>query len=446
MSEHKSFLVVGGAIGCLALLFCAGVIALVGIGTFSQSAILTQPVDRIAFMDNELNIQVIDALGKNAIALTSDAKSDNDLAYLFPTWSPDSQRVAFIRVSGTRGSFEGTLLSAPSGGGDAATVFKSNSFVPFYLYWSPDSKRITFLAQSDNEMSLMLGQADGKEDARKLDSGSPLYWAWSPDNRTMLTHIGGSKHDSRTARMGLLQWQGNSASQTLTQGPAAFQAPQFSPDGSAILYAGTGESDQDALYVADAQGGNAKLIANYVGRVAFAWSPDGKKIAWLATPEDANLPNLGRLSVSDSDGKNAKPLGTDDALAFYWSPDSQQIAYLSLVIPGTQGCALNCQRVPGLASPLEQGRNLMMRWRVADVATGSARTFATFAPTANFISLLPYFDQYARSLTFWSPDSQHFVYTQREGQQMGSVWIVDRAENSQPRKIGDGTLAVWSWK
>ena len=152
------------------------------------------------------------------------------------------------------------------------------------------------------------------------------------------------------------------------------------------------------------------------------------------------------LSVSDRDGKNMKSLGTDDALAFYWSPDSQQIAYLSLTVPGAQGCSENCERVPGLAAPLEQGRNLRMRWRLADLASGSARTLATFAPTANFISLLPYFDQYARSLTFWSPDSQHFVFTQREGQQSGSIWIVDRAENSEPRRIADGTLAVWSWK
>ena len=81
--------------------------------------------------------------------------------------------------------------------------------------------------------------------------------------------------------MGLLQWQENSTPQKLTQGPAAFQAPQFSPDGSAILYASAGESDQDALYVADAKGANARLIMNYSGRIAFAWSPDGSRIVYL---------------------------------------------------------------------------------------------------------------------------------------------------------------------
>ena len=446
MSQRNSYIFVGGAIGCLVLLFCVGIIALVGFGLTSNNAIFPRTIDRIAYMDNELNIQIMDGRGAHHVALTHDATADNDLAYIFPTWSPNSQRVAYIRISGTRNAFEGTLYSAPAEGGDAATVFKSNAVVPFYLYWSPDSQRISFLAQGSNEMALMLGHADGKEEARKIESGSPLYWAWSPDNRTMLTHVGGSQHDSRTARMGLLQSQGESKSQTLSQGPAAFQAPQFSPEGSAILYAGTGSSDQDALYVADAQGGNPQLIANYKGRIAFSWSPDGKKIAWLTTPSDAELPNLGPISVSDRDGKNVQTFGTDDVLAFYWSPDSQQIAYLSLVPPGSQGCNENCSRVPGLASPLGQGRNLRMRWRIADVASKNVRTLVAFAPTANFISVLPYFDQYARSVTFWSPDSQHFVYTQREGQGKGSVWVIDRAENSEPQKIADGTLAVWSWK
>lgn len=128
-----------------------------------------------------------------------------------------------------------------------------------------------------------------------------------------------------------------------------------------------------------------------------------------------------------------------------WSPDGKQIAYLSMLPPGSQGCG-DCSRVPGLAAPLDQRSQIRMRWRIADVETGQARTLVTFAPTANFITLLPYFDQYARSLTFWSPDSKRFVYAQREAQGTGSVWVTEITENATPTKVGDGTLAVWSWK
>ena len=81
-----------------------------------------------------------------------------------------------------------------------------------------------------------------------------------------------------------------------------------------------------------------------------------------------------------------------------------------------------------------------------NLANQQVRTVATFVPTQDFLSVLPYFDQYARSLTFWSPDSQHLVYTKDEGNDTGSVWVADIAGNTATKKIGDGTLAVWSWK
>ncbi len=445
MSERKSFIIVGSAIGCLALLFCIGVAALFGISVYNSGALPTQDVNRIAYMDNELNIQVVDFNGEHRVALTSDAKPDNDLAYVFPTWAPDSQRLAFVRIGGTSTNPDGSLLISRVSGGEPATIFKSGSQVPFYLYWSPDSQRIGFLAESNSGMALMLGNADGKEDARKLESGSPLYWAWSPDSRTMLAHVGGSKRTSRTARLTLLRWQTNDSPQTLAQGPAAFQAPQYSPDGSAILYAGTGDSDQDALYVANADGVNAQTITNYKGRIAFAWSPDGQKIAWMTTPADSEMPHFGPLFIGDKDGKNARQIGNEDLLAFNWSPDSKRIAYLTLSRPGSQGC-LDCSRVPGLAAPLEQGNALQFRWRIAEVDEGRVWTLVNFVPTANFISVLPYFDQYARSVTFWSPDGKNFVYTRREGEGFGGVWVTGMIENSKPRRIADGTLAVWSWK
>lgn len=447
MSKRRSFIIVGTAIGCLVLLFCLGVVALAGITFLNNNVSFSQSVDRIAYVDNDLNIQVVDARGENRVALTTDASPSSPRVYIFPTWSPDSQHVAFVGIGGPRDQREATLYSAPAIGGNLSTVFKSTLQFPFYLYWSPDSQRIGFLAQADNGLSLLLGRADGQENARTLDTGSPLYWAWSPDGQTMLLHVGGSKRESRQARLELLRWQERDVPQKLTQGPAAFQAPQYSPDGSSMLYAVTGDSDQDALYFADAQGANPQSIVTYQGRIAFAWSPDGKKIASLVTPEDSDLPHLGQIHVSDGDGKNRKPLTNDDALGFYWSPDSKRIAYLTLPPLGQrQGCENDCGWPPGLAAPMPQGRSLLLQWRIVEMADGQTHTLANFTPTDNFLFLLPYFDQYARSLTFWSPDSQHFVYTQREGEDAGSVWVVDVIGETNPRRIGDGTLAVWSWK
>jgi TolB protein len=445
MSKKASLFVVGGAIGCSLLLLCLLVAAIAGYTYFSSGN--GGPVNRIAYVDNDSNIQVVDANGKSRVALTTDASGAVPRAYLFPTWSPNSQRIAFVGVNGGD-TVTATLYAAPAAGGTPATVFKSSSQTPFYLYWSPDSQWIGFLAQTESEMSLMLGREDGRTDARKLETGSPFYWAWSPDSRALFLHIGGSTRDVSEARLALLGRDSANPPQALKASPASFQAPHYSPDGTKILYAATNGSADDALFLADAQGGNARSIATFRGSVGFAWSPDGKKIASLVTPEDAALPNLGPIWVSDADGSNRQQLITEDTLAFYWSPDSQQIAYLTLVQPGNSTSSLHKKYdvSTGLAAPRSQSDQVKLGWRVMNIADKRVRTIAAFDPTPEFLQVLPYFDQYARSLTFWSPDSHQFVYTQSEGSDLGSVWVADVAGSAAPQRIGDGTIAVWSWK
>jgi Tol biopolymer transport system component len=433
MSRRASLLVIAGAIGLSLVLLCVFIAAIAN-GTYLMRA-STGPINRIAYVDNNSNIQVVDAHGANRVALTTDASGTR--AYLFPTWSPDSQRLAFVGVTSQGSARDATIYTAPAGGGSRATVFESQTDIPFYVYWSPDSQRIGFLAQSDTVMALMLGSADGKTKARQIGTGAPFYWAWSPDSRTLLMHIGGSVRDSSDAELALFGRDSTSAPQILKFGPADFQAPHFSPDGSKILFAATTSSADDALYLADSHGNNAHAIANYQGTIAFAWSPNGKKIASLVTPADAGLPYLGPVWVSDADGSHRVKLIDEDALAFYWSPDSQRIAYLTLAPPGGSTSSLN---VPLPQTPLN------FTWRVMNLADKQARTVATFVPTQDFFSVLPYFDQYSRSLTFWSPDSQHLVYTKDDNNGIGSVWVADATGKTAAQKIGDGTLAVWSWK
>ena len=81
-----------------------------------------------------------------------------------------------------------------------------------------------------------------------------------------------------------------------------------------------------------------------------------------------------------------------------------------------------------------------------NVASKLTRTIAVFEPTQDFLQVLPYFDQYARSMTFWSPDSRQFVYTQTDANGAPGVWVADIAGNANPQRIGDGSIAVWSWK
>ncbi len=444
--------------GCLLLFICVGVAALAAFA-YSSSAVAmgSAMVDRIAYVDNDLNIQVVDSQGGHRVALTNDASSQN--VYMYPTFSPDSQHVSFVGANGDRSHREGTLLVAGVTGEGLRTLFKSDSEFPFYMYWSPDNQRIGFLAQSNNDMSLLLGTINGNEQPQKIQTASPVYWAWSPDGHTMLMHMGGDSPSSQDAQLALVR--DGQQPQKITDSSAAFLAPQFSPDGKSMLYASKQDEDHDALFLATGQGSSPNPIVTYSGAIAFAWSPDGTRIASLVTPDNADLPVQGPIFVSDASGQNRKQVVKEDAIAFYWAPNGKQIAYLTLVEPNQSSSQsrnslwLTRRRATrtraatqrsALAAPMQQAADIQLQWHVVNLVDGRAQTLATFTPTDHFISLLPFFDQYARSVTFWSPDSQHLVYSQQDAQGAGSVWVADMAPGSTPRKIADGTLAVWSWR
>ncbi len=466
MLQRKPLIIAGSVLGCLVLVLCLGIVGVAGSYLYARAANI-RTLDRIAYVDANLNIQVTDWTGAQRVALTKDAAADNSNVHVFPTWSPDGRFLAFVTVTGDQGQRQAMLQVAPLVGGEPATIYSSASDFPFFVYWTPDSQQVGFLTQNDREMRLMIGSPTGKEASRNLETGAPLYWAWSPDSRTILLHAGGSISDSPDARLALLDWKNGRAPEKLATDPGSFLTPQFSPDGSAILFASSDSSGKQSVRRADGQGKNARPIIDYAGRIAFAWSPDGNKIASLVTDEAEPLPNSGPIFVSDSEGKNRTQVVKENALAFYWSPDSRQIAYLTMADPGngngssrlqplvgsmlssagrlTTGRAQGSTRMQSIPLP-QQGQTVRASWKVVDVAGGSPRTLATFQPTDVFLALLPFFDQYSRSITFWSPDSQHFVFAQAETDSTDGIWVADLNGKGQPSRLGDGNFAVWSWK
>jgi Tol biopolymer transport system component len=87
------------------------------------------------------------------------------------------------------------------------------------------------------------------------------------------------------------------------------------------------------LYLAQHDGRITTLLyADPYNYISFArWSPDGKQIAFIKTP-DAQTPfTVGELWVMDADGANPRKLADADSghgYAANWSPDGKQIAFV----------------------------------------------------------------------------------------------------------------------
>jgi dipeptidyl aminopeptidase/acylaminoacyl peptidase len=123
-------------------------------------------------------------------------------------------------------------------------------------------------------------------------------------------------------------------------------SPAWSPDSTKLAFA-TDRDDKRQVYLIDPRGGEARKLTTVEDGVgSFAWSPDGKSIAYTATDPrtDADKERekkygefdvygegyrMTHLWVWDIAGKKSRRL-TDGAFtvgSFSWSPDGTQIAF-----------------------------------------------------------------------------------------------------------------------
>jgi len=394
------------------------------------------------------NIYTVDQGGGNQKAVTNDAKVPKSAEgefqlYQMPAWSPRSPRVAFVGIRGAKQSpTAASVYTAAPDGTELVEIFTSHEQIPFYLYWSPSGEYLNLLATvvATSNTLLQAVPVRGGE-VRTLDAGQPYYWVWSPDSRRMLIHAGGDAPGQSAERLAFLNLDDEVVEEGLALQPARFQAPAWSPDGNSLLVAAETKEGKKALLLTDQWGTAEKELATFDGAIAFGWSPDGKRIAYI-TGEDRQPGVLGKLTVLDLEKPAAaKSIGDEPIVAFFWSPDSRKIAYFvpSVISPTPQPEQSDQSEQPGQVT-------VLLSLHVMDVRSGKARKLGTFQPTGQFLSLLPYFDQYQHSATIWSPDSRNLVLSAYASDGKPGIWVMAASGTLAMRYLADGLLAFWSWK
>ena len=292
------------------------------------------PVDvpvanRLLVLDSDGNVVTVDPDGTDRFALTTDASTTRQ--YLQPTWSPGAQLIAWTEVE-TGGEEQLTKLVTVSFDG-AYRAEAEVPFAPFYIFWSPLGDKLAYLSNWDRfsvpSMALRVADVPGPATAdtsavrdltvRTVAEGSPFYFSWNPGGDRLVTHVGNET----------LQLQDLDGARTaLAEQPGDFPAPHWTREGERLVYAVT-EDGLQRLVIAGLDGTIEKELTDFSSRIAFAVNADASQAAYVVTDAAVTMAALGPLYVVDMETLATRELTERPTVAFFWSPDGQKLAYMT---------------------------------------------------------------------------------------------------------------------
>lgn len=366
--------------------------ALLGMVLLGACDGLSSEASRLLIIDGDGNVVTVGADGEDRQVVATRSESEG---FVQPVWSPDGSTVAWGQFRG--GDFAvGT--SDPEGDEVAAVA---TSALPFYLSWSPDSSRIGVLHQgSPGEIDFVIVDVTSG-DSVLADSGTSYYFSWEADAESVVAHIGMDGFD----RVGI-----TGESETLGATDADYLAPFVTEAGLFHVHDGNLVLDADPL-------------VGVPGTALFVANPEGTRVAVVSPGAGITVANnqsltLGRMVVVDLESGELDPVTTTPIAGFYWSPAGDRL----LVLTADRS---------GLITPL-----------VWEAGAGVAE-YPQYRPAEAYVSdVLPFFPQYAQSVSFWNRQGTAFAFAGSMKDTDG-IWVQHLGAD-QPNHVSEGSWVTWS--
>lgn len=274
-------------------------------------------------MSNSDDIWVMNPDGSNQTNLTNSLTPDD----IDPDWSPDGTKIAFsstidgpLPPHGTFGDIY--VMDADGSNRIRLTNDPAGDVSPF---WSPDGTKIGFTRAIDNDFEVWVMDADGSNQINLTNHPARdgiVGACWSPDGGKIAFT---TDRDNGDGEIYVMDANGSNPI-NLTNRPGGDGNPDWSPDGTKIVFGNFTQGPQDSdIYVMDANGANqVRLTHPSPDHDDWpAWSPDGTKIAFtrLLLGGTGNR----EIFVMDANGSNQINL-TNNAAPEDRKPDWQRIA------------------------------------------------------------------------------------------------------------------------
>jgi len=224
--------------------------------------------------------------------------------------------------------------------------------------------------------------------------------------------------DQATHKSGLGTIHADGTARTEIADTSDATEPALSPDGTLIAYTRSG-TDQ-GIWTMKVDGSDRRRVAHITNQNAegAAWSPDGKRLAFVALPNNQSIGNREIWLVNADGTKQTKLTDQSSGDRPAWSPDGTRIAFASFAGGGIYGIGIDGK---GLA-PITGGPDLSPTWapdghRLAfqrqddsDPNAVVAHIFVVFSDGTNL-------EQLTKGTTddeqpSWAPDGTALVYGQ----------------------------------
>ncbi len=394
-------------------------------------------VPRLAVVESNGALSTIDDRGDTRVG-----HEVLGIAFQFPAWSPDGRQLAALG-EGPGGSGVYVFDTRPDdlSPGEPRVIYESVQQPAFYAFWSPDSAQVTFLTSEADGLALRMAPADGSGSAYVVRYGSPMYWDFVDAGR-LLVHSGVPGAGGFFGEIGA---DGDPFDGT-SRAAGMFRAPSVSTTGRYRAYLAA-DANSVGEVVREARDGSETTRIRVFGTAAMTFSPAGDELAFLALdqPASSTLPlPVGPLRILHPGASEARTVYPGSVVAFFWSPAGEQMAVLELQDNDDNVIEAGVGRAVLASTTQDAAAGLVFKLAFVDVASGAIRSERLVRLSSLFINqVLPFFDQYALSHRFWSPDGTTIALPLVGPGDVTEVTVI-AADGSEPRVVATAEMGFWN--
>lgn len=349
--------------------------------------------------------------------------ADSDGVIRQPIWSPDGRRIAWS--SSTDGVTWELITSAVDGSERTTHPLPD---MPDYLTYDPTGSRVLALTPSPEGFGLVIVNLEAGDATATdapftvIDLGQPYFSDFSPEGDRVIAHV--------ATDMRIVDLAGER--QSLELASVGHQTPAWHPSDEVVFF--TTETDAGNQLVSHRlTTGVTSELATFDGFVFFDVDPTGARVA---------------VSAFDVGGE-----GGLDALRAIPGQPSPELGSGLWIVDLVEGTTNRVDERPTVAPMWDPtGSRFLVRttirgpgrWNVYELDGTSVSTSDYDISDSLLPAYLPFWDQYVRSQTLWSPDGDQFVHVGRTEDGESGVWIHDATTSGPSRFLTDGDLAFWS--